>query len=104
MEGILVSARGAVWLSPQLRDPGYSEARMRTIALPWQTWRAVIAVQREKGLPPVLEHANVIEEQLQRGNLRPSPRWWLIRGCVACLIATLCGISGVSAQEWGRHP
>jgi hypothetical protein len=39
---------------------------MRTIALPWDDWRAVIAVLREKGLPSMLEHANVIEEQLER--------------------------------------
>ncbi len=39
---------------------------MRTITLPWETWRAVIAALREKALPSMLEHANVIEEQLER--------------------------------------
>jgi hypothetical protein len=34
--------------------------------LPWEIWRAVIAVLREKALPSMLEHANVIEEQLER--------------------------------------
>ena len=39
---------------------------MTTITLSWDDWRAVIAVLREKGLPYMLEHANVIEEQLER--------------------------------------
>ena len=39
---------------------------MRTIELPWETWRAIIAVLREKALPSMLEHANVVEEQLER--------------------------------------
>jgi hypothetical protein len=39
---------------------------LRTIALPWDDWRAVIAALCEKALPSMLEHANVIEEQLQR--------------------------------------
>jgi hypothetical protein len=39
---------------------------MRTIELPWETWRAVIAVLREKALLSKLEHANVIEEQFER--------------------------------------
>jgi hypothetical protein len=39
---------------------------MRTIELPWETWRAVFAMLREKALPCMLEHANVIEEQLER--------------------------------------
>jgi hypothetical protein len=39
---------------------------MRTIELTWETWRAVIAVLHEKALPYMLEHANLIEEQLER--------------------------------------
>jgi hypothetical protein len=39
---------------------------MNAIELPWEIWRAVIAALREKALPSMLEHANVIEEQLQR--------------------------------------
>lgn len=39
---------------------------MNAIELPWETWRAVIAVLRKKGVPYMLEHANVIEEQLER--------------------------------------
>ena len=39
---------------------------MNPITLPWETWRAVIAALRAKGLPYMLEHANVIEEQLER--------------------------------------
>jgi len=39
---------------------------MNTITLSWEDWHAVIAVLREKGLPYMLEHANVIEEQLER--------------------------------------
>jgi hypothetical protein len=38
---------------------------MNTIMLPWDTWRAVIAALRAKGLPSMLEHANAIEEQLE---------------------------------------
>ena len=37
-----------------------------TIALAWETWRAVIAVLREKAVPEMPEHADVIEEQLER--------------------------------------
>jgi hypothetical protein len=43
-----------------------TENRMATITLPWETWRAVIAVLREKGLPSMLEHTNVVEQQLER--------------------------------------
>ena len=39
---------------------------IQAIELPWDTWRAVIAVLREKAVPYMLEHANVIEEQLER--------------------------------------
>jgi hypothetical protein len=37
---------------------------MKTIALPWETWRAIIAELLEKRLPSMLEHAN-----------HPSGRW-----------------------------
>lgn len=39
---------------------------MRTIELPWESRGAVVAVLHEKALPYMLEHANVIEEQLER--------------------------------------
>jgi hypothetical protein len=39
---------------------------MRTIMLPWETWRALIAVLREKALPCMREHANYLEQQLER--------------------------------------
>jgi hypothetical protein len=39
---------------------------MRTIELPWETWRDVIAVLREKALPYMLEHADYLEQQLER--------------------------------------
>jgi len=39
---------------------------MTTIELPWETWRAVIAVLREKGLPPMLDHAESLEHHLER--------------------------------------
>ncbi len=39
---------------------------MRTIELPWETWRAVIAVLREKALPYMLDHADHIERQLEQ--------------------------------------
>ncbi len=39
---------------------------MNPITLSWEEWRAVITVLREKALPSMLEHANVIEEQLER--------------------------------------
>jgi hypothetical protein len=34
--------------------------------MPGGGWRAVIDALREKGVPSMLEHANVIEEQLER--------------------------------------
>jgi hypothetical protein len=39
---------------------------MCTLELPWETWRAVIAVLREKALPSMLEHADRFEQQLER--------------------------------------
>jgi hypothetical protein len=39
---------------------------MRAITLPWDDWRAVIAVLREKALPSMLEHADHLEQQLER--------------------------------------
>ena len=47
---------------------------MTAVELPWGTWRAVIAVLREKALPYMLEHANVIEEQLERHGARMNRR------------------------------
>jgi hypothetical protein len=38
---------------------------MRTITLPWEDWRAVIAVLREKALPSMLEQADRLEQQLE---------------------------------------
>jgi hypothetical protein len=38
---------------------------MNAITLWWETWRAVIAALREKALPYMLEHANVIKEHLE---------------------------------------
>jgi hypothetical protein len=34
---------------------------MNPIELHWETWRAVIAVLREKGLPYMLEHGEYLE-------------------------------------------
>ncbi len=39
---------------------------VNTIELPWETWRAVIAALREKALPSMLEHADQLEQQLER--------------------------------------
>jgi hypothetical protein len=39
---------------------------VQATALPWETWQAVIAALREKALPSMREHANLIEEQLER--------------------------------------
>jgi hypothetical protein len=39
---------------------------MNTIILSWEDWRAVIAVLREKALPYMLEHADYLEQQLER--------------------------------------
>jgi hypothetical protein len=39
---------------------------MRTITLPWETWRVVIAALREKGLPYMLQHADHLEQQLEQ--------------------------------------
>ena len=48
---------------------------MRTIELPWETWRAVIAALREKALPSMLEHADALEQQLeQHGPGEPTVR------------------------------
>jgi len=38
---------------------------MNSIALPWDTWRAVIAVLREHGLPYELEHGDWLEQRLE---------------------------------------
>lgn len=39
---------------------------MRTITLPWEDWRAIIAALRAKGLPYMLEHADRLEQQLDQ--------------------------------------
>jgi hypothetical protein len=39
---------------------------MRTIALSWEDWRAFIAALCEKGLPYMLDHADALEQQLER--------------------------------------
>jgi hypothetical protein len=36
-----------------------------TVSLTWPEWRAAIAVRRGKVLPSMLDHANLIEEQLE---------------------------------------
>ena len=43
--------------------------------MPRESWRAVLAVLRDKGLPYVLEHAHPIEQQLERhGPDKPTVR------------------------------
>jgi hypothetical protein len=49
---------------------------MRTITLPWESWRAIIAALREKAVPYMLDHANVIGEQLERHG-PDEPTVWL---------------------------
>ena len=39
---------------------------MRRVELPWEDWRAVIAVLCEKALPSMLEHADHIERLLEQ--------------------------------------
>ena len=39
---------------------------MRSIELPWEDWRSVIAALREKALPYMLQHADSLEQQLER--------------------------------------
>ena len=39
---------------------------MHAFTRSWEDWRAVIAALREQGLPYMLEHATVIEAQLER--------------------------------------
>jgi hypothetical protein len=39
---------------------------MTAVALPWETWRAVIAVLRAKALPHMLNHADELEQQLEQ--------------------------------------
>jgi hypothetical protein len=39
---------------------------MRTIALPWETWRAIIDVLRKQGRPSMLDHADQLEQQLDQ--------------------------------------
>lgn len=46
---------------------------MNKIALPWEDWRAVIAVLCEKALPSMTEHAGVTEDLLER-HIRANPR------------------------------
>ena len=39
---------------------------MRTVESPWESWRAVVAVLREKGPPSMLEHADRLEQMLEQ--------------------------------------
>jgi hypothetical protein len=50
----------------QVPWPGLYHRAMNPITLSWEEWRAVIAVLREKGLPYMLEHADYLEQQLER--------------------------------------
>jgi hypothetical protein len=48
---------------------------VRTITLPWETRRAIIAVLREKAVPLMLEHADCLRQQLeQHGPDEPTAR------------------------------
>jgi hypothetical protein len=44
------------------------------MTLPWETWRVVIAVLREKGRPYMLEHADALEQFERHGQDEPSVR------------------------------
>jgi hypothetical protein len=39
---------------------------MNAIELPFETWRAIIAVLRQKGVPYMLEHADHLERHLDQ--------------------------------------
>ncbi len=39
---------------------------MKTIQLPWESWRAVIAALRDTDVPYMREHADILERQLER--------------------------------------
>ena len=39
---------------------------MTAVALPWESWRAVVAVLRAKALPHMRAHADELEQQLER--------------------------------------
>lgn len=39
---------------------------MNTTTLPWEDWRAIIAVLREKGLDSMLAHADRLEQMLEQ--------------------------------------
>jgi hypothetical protein len=39
---------------------------LRTITRPWEDWRAVIAVLRQKGIPYMLDHADHLERLLEQ--------------------------------------
>jgi hypothetical protein len=62
----LLGVRHASARSRQLFAPRHDGEPMRTITLPWETWRAVIAILRQKALPYMLEHADYLEQQLER--------------------------------------
>jgi hypothetical protein len=42
---------------------------MTAIELPWESWRAVIAVLRARPLPSMLERAGCLEQQLEQHGL-----------------------------------
>jgi hypothetical protein len=39
---------------------------VNAFTLPWETWRPIIAVLREKALPSTLDHAEELEPQLEQ--------------------------------------
>jgi hypothetical protein len=47
---------------------------MHAITLSWETWRAVIAALREKGLPYMLDHADRLEQLERYGPDEPTVR------------------------------
>jgi hypothetical protein len=61
-EGMASADSGDYGPAPKPRTMNVS---MNTITLPWEDWRAVIAVLRESAVPYMREHADIRERQLE---------------------------------------
>ena len=66
---------------------------MQAFELPWETWRAIIAVLREKALPYMLDHADALEQQLQQHPADP-----------ATVILHLTDDRFLPSSTWARWP
>ena len=63
-------------LRPITHTRAVDEPTLTTITLPWEDWRAIIAVLRQKGLASMLAHADRLEPRgfIDDSSIRDGPQ------------------------------